>query len=248
MKTILDQCQWPNLAAKYDSALRSAVGFIAENLEPVGIIASGTILRGNPDPASDLDIYVIHRAAKRQRIQKFFDGVPAEIFINPPEKIERYFAEEQESGRPLTAHMLATGFVVLSLDPVVEVLREKAKTCLTQPPTTPPQLIEMARYSAAATLEDAIDLKERDPAVAHMLASVCIVRMLHHVFRKANVFLPRDKDLIEAIRARDPELASWAVSFYETADLKLRLELAGRIADRTIGVRGFYEWTSEPAE
>ena len=58
----------------------------------------------------------------------------------------------------------------------------------------------MARYSAAATLEDAIDLKERDPAAAHMLASVCIVRMLHHVFRKANVFLPRDKDLIEAIR------------------------------------------------
>ena len=84
MKTILEQCQWPDLPEKYASALRSAVGFIAENLEPIGIIASGTILRGNPDPASDLDIYVIHRAAKRQRIQKFFAGVPAEIFINPP--------------------------------------------------------------------------------------------------------------------------------------------------------------------
>ena len=37
MKTILDQCQWPDLAAKYDSALRLAVGFIAENLEPIKI-------------------------------------------------------------------------------------------------------------------------------------------------------------------------------------------------------------------
>lgn len=248
MKTILDQCQWPYLAPKYDAALRSAVRFIAENLEPVGIIASGTILRGNPDPASDLDIYVIHRVAKRQRIQKFFDGVPAEIFINPPEKIEQYFVEEQESGQPITAHMLATGFVVLSNDPVVETLRQKATACLNQPPTTPPRVIEMSRYSAAALLEDAIDLKERDPAAAHMLASVCIVRMLHHVFRKAKVFLPRDKDLIEAVRARDPQLASWVVAFYETPNLHERLELAGRIADRTIGVRGFYEWSSEPSE
>jgi hypothetical protein len=81
-----------------------------------------------------------------------------------------------------------------------------------------------------------------------MLASVSIVRMLHHVFRRANEFLPRDKDLIESVRIRDAELASWVVAFFETTDIDRRLDLAGRIADRTIGARGFYEWTSEPSE
>ena len=81
-----------------------------------------------------------------------------------------------------------------------------------------------------------------------MLVSACIVRMLHYVFHKANEFLPRDKDLLESIRARDAELASWVTAFFNTVDLEERLEWAGRIADRTIGVRGFYEWASQPAE
>jgi hypothetical protein len=149
VKTIVDRCEWPDLAPKYDAALRSAVRFITQTFEPVGIIASGTILRGTPDPASDLDIYVIHLKSTRQRIQKFFEGIPAEIFVNPPEKIEQYFEEEQQSGRPLTAHMLATGFVILDLDPVVETLRRKAKSCLAQPPTTSAQTIEMLRYLTA---------------------------------------------------------------------------------------------------
>lgn len=244
----MDLCRWPTLEPKYDKALRAAVRFILEAFEPVGIVASGTIVRGNPDPASDLDIYVIHLKATRQRIQKFFEGIPAEIFVNPPQRIEQYFDEEQQSGRPLTSHMLATGFVILDGDPVVEALRQKARSRLAQRPTASPQAIEMLRYTTAAALEDAVDVKERDPATAHMLASVCIMRMLHHVFRAANEFLPREKDLIESVRTRDPELASWVVAFFNTVDLEERLELAGKIADRTIAARGFYEWSSEPTE
>ncbi len=70
-----------------------------------GIIVAGTHISGNPDPTSDLDIYVIHAHPQRQRIQKRFKGVPAEIFVNPPAAIRRYFAEEVR--RPSTAHMLA---------------------------------------------------------------------------------------------------------------------------------------------
>ena len=55
---------------------------------------------------------MIHRGSFRQRVQKFFSGVPAEIFVNPPSGIEKYFTEEHAVRRPLTAHMLATGFVV----------------------------------------------------------------------------------------------------------------------------------------
>ena len=102
------------------------------------------------------------------------------------------------------------------------------------------------RYTTAAAFEDAIDVKDRDPATATMLLSVCVIRMLHHVFRERRQYQPREKDLIASVQRLDPELASWAIAFYGSADLRERVELAGRIADRTIKARGFYEWSSEP--
>src|SRR5690349_862702 len=75
---------FPSLPGKYDQALRDAVAFVLERFQPVGIVAAGTIVRGAPDPSSDLDLWVIHLQPVRQRLQKFFQGVPAEIFENPP--------------------------------------------------------------------------------------------------------------------------------------------------------------------
>lgn len=119
----LAQCRWPVLEEPYGGALHEAVRYIFEHWQPKGIIASGTIVRGNPSPSSDLDLFVLHRAPERQRVQRFFAGVPAEVFVNPPERVERYFEGERREGRLITTHMLATGFVVYDADPVVEDLR-----------------------------------------------------------------------------------------------------------------------------
>ena len=43
-------CQWPDLASSYDMALQSAVAYILERFPVLGIIASGSIIRGNPGP------------------------------------------------------------------------------------------------------------------------------------------------------------------------------------------------------
>jgi predicted nucleotidyltransferase len=56
---------WTN---PYRSALRDAVRYILDRYVPVGIIAAGTILRGNPSPTSDLDLYVIHAKPERQPV------------------------------------------------------------------------------------------------------------------------------------------------------------------------------------
>ena len=84
MKNMMSQCKWPDLPEKYGKALREAVRFILNRFDVSGIVAAGTIIEGNPDLSSDLDVYVIHRKLFRQRIQKFFNDVPAEIFVNPP--------------------------------------------------------------------------------------------------------------------------------------------------------------------
>lgn len=240
---LLSRCRWPELGEPYASALREAVAYIVDRFEPIGIVAAGTIVRGAPDPASDLDICVIHRAPFRQRLQRRFHGVPAEIFVNTPKSVRRYLEQEHAGGRPSLAHMLTTGFVVLAADPVVEALRAEAAEGLANPPTPAPGA-PTPRYGAATLYEDAVDVAARDPETAALLLAQAVPPMLHYHFRAAGRFVPRNKDLLAELARLDPEVAALARRFFATARPEERLELAGAIADRTIGARGFFEWES----
>src|SRR5689334_128618 len=95
----ITECRWPDLSPPYDAALRDAVSYAFEVAEPIAIIATGTIIRGTAQASSDLDVYVIHAAPFRRRVQRFFRGVPAEIFINPPHAVRLYFREEHSGAR-----------------------------------------------------------------------------------------------------------------------------------------------------
>ncbi len=99
--SMLEKCEFPKLPAPYDIALHDAVSFVLGSFKAVGIIASGTIVRGVPDATSDIDLWVIHLEPYRQRIQKFFNSVPVEIFVNPPWIIHTYFAQDQSNARPI---------------------------------------------------------------------------------------------------------------------------------------------------
>lgn len=245
---MIEQCVFPNLPSPYAQALHEAVEFILARTVPVGIIASGSILRGNPDPASDLDIYVIHLQPFRQRIQKYFSGVPAEIFINPPQQVRRYMDVEREDYRPMTAHILATGFSVLEINPIVDELRQKAIWSLANPPTASPERLITLRYMAANWLEDAADLGQRDEATANLFLSQAVLEMIRYNFITQGIYQPRNKELIAATEALNPELGELLRRFYLTAECQARLELAYQIADRTIQLYGFCEWESTPEE
>src|SRR5262245_28237531 len=192
-------CNFPKLPDKYDRALHEAVSFVLERFKPVGIIAAGTVVRGRPDATSDLDVWVIHMEPVRQRLQRFFVVVPAEIFVNPPWVIQKYFVQDQAEARPISAHMMATGTVVLATDPVVEQLRQTAMSLLRSSPTLTSQKVTRARYVAATKLEDAMDVIERNPAAANMIASDAVRHMLQFVFLKAGRFIPREKDILDAL-------------------------------------------------
>lgn len=246
MDKLLKKCNWPNLENKYDLALREAVAFILNNFNVSGIIASGTILRGNPDPTSDLDVYVIHQAPFRQRLQKYFNGVPAEIFVNPPAMVEQYFSDERTARRPITAHMLSTGFVVLERDPVVATLRQRAGEVLADPPDSSSEGITMARYLVAALYEDALDVVARDPGTGQMLLARAVTEMVQYEFVQANRYLPRPKELLTIFADINIEAAQLAQMFFVEPALETRLILAEQLADQILGVRGFFEWESIP--
>lgn len=244
---LLAECRWPDLPAPYAEALRQAVAFVLAHCPDVrGIVVSGTILRGNPGLSSDLDIYVIRRELQRQRVQKFFNGVPAEIFINPEAKVPDYFADEARNGRPITAHMLVTGFTILDRDGVIASLQDRARHILQTPPTPSAQTLTFARYMAATRYEDATDISRDRPETARMILSLAVHQMISYHFLAAHRFVPRDKDLLDALEHWDAPLADLARCFYGATTLEVALAAAEQIADRTIATHGFFEWESTP--
>jgi predicted nucleotidyltransferase len=238
------QCTWPNLAEPFASALRDAVDFIFQEFEPVGVIAAGTIVRGTAHPSSDLDLYVVHGAPYRRRVQRFFRGVPTEIFVNPPAAVRGYFADEDRDGRRLTAHMLATGAVIFSNDAVVDTLRAEAAHWLEKETLISEFERVSSRYTIASRLEDGLDVLGSDDVTASMLLSEAVLAMLEFTCRADSGKIPRRKDLLAVIAARQPEVAGLAAQFFRATAHAERARIAVDIADRTIGARGFFPWDS----
>lgn len=240
------QCTWPPLSPPFGVALQEATRFVFQETDPVGIVASGTIVRGEGDASSDLDIYVIHEAHFRRRVQRFFSGVAAEIFINPPHAVRAYFSEEHQDGRPLTAHMLATGFVVYSSTPILHELREEARRWLDRPALLSEAEVTRLRYGIATQLEDGADVVSTDGRAATMLLTQAVGSMLEFFCRSRSSRVPRSKELLAVVDGYDAEIGDVATAFFHADTPEERLRFAEALADRTIGVRGFFPWDSGP--
>jgi predicted nucleotidyltransferase len=238
---LLAQCRYPDVAEHYLVALKEAVEYIVREFDVLGIIAAGSIIRGQAHATSDWDIYVIHTQPQRQMIQRFFGGMPAQIFLNPPAIIRRYFQSEAAEGVCTTAHMLTTGFVVLDRDPFIETIRGEAREVMAAGPQVSEASLTMRRYHLASQFENAFDIMDSDPNGGSMLLGETIAPMLRIYFLRHNIFIPRDKELLQKALEADPELGQWVQDFYTLHDLEQRLSLARKIADRTMQAQGFFE-------
>jgi hypothetical protein len=232
--------------AQQQDALRSAVALCDERTAPIGIVVGGSIVRGQGDAHSDLDIYVLHDAPWRQRVQRVFAGVPCEIFINNGAHIASYHESENRSARPVTAHLLTTGRIVFGADdPRLRAVLEQARDWLARPPAIDPRALEQERYMIACVFEDAVDTAERDPATAALFLGHAVPEALFYAFKARGRHVPRIKETLAALPHLDPALADAARTFYSDAPWPARLAAALHIADLALGTRGFFEWQSE---
>ncbi len=243
MMNAIELCRWPELPERTDVALRDAVSYILDRFDVHGIIAAGTHISGQPDLTSDLDIYVVHVHPQRQRIQKRFNGLATEIFVNPPVAIRRYF--EQEIRRPLTAYMLATGFVVLDSAAIVEELRAEAIEWLNRPLELSESELTWLQYAAVDAYENAQDLSEKDPAGAVRVLHDAVSQMLDTTFLENGKKLPCTKTYLDELSTLDSDLGRLAREYYTAHNVEEQFELAALLAARTFGETGFFEWESQ---
>ena len=238
----------PSLSARYDVALRAALGYVFGEFEPFAIVVSGSIVRGNPDPASDFDILVLHRHSWRRRVQKWFEGVPAEIFVNSPEWMNRYLEEEAAEGRPIMAHMLTTGTLVYTSSPDTDLILERARQSLEGGAPFSEFALEQQRYTAACLYEDAFEIVGRDSANAMLILARAVEATVRYWFASRQRFSVRSKDQIELIRSEDSATAALIEQAMLGPAIGDRIVAGRALAQRVIGHTGFFEWDSGPSE
>jgi hypothetical protein len=246
---MLEQCQFPPLDEPFATALREGVAYAIERYNPLAIIAAGSILRGEGDIYSDIDMYILFEGNYRQLVHKRFNGIAFQLFCNPLQRIPRYFTEERANvdGGPSTAHMLATGYVILDRDPRIAEIQQQAREVLHLPPNPNPSVLELLRYHAVDGLENVLDLRERDPDMALLTMGNVLPQMLNYYFAKNGKYIPRHKDALKRIREDDPELAALIHLLFAAQD-DSRYDILLQIADKTIEVREFFEYEWSPEE
>ena len=234
------------LEPRHREALDQAVAYVSEHYEPWAVLVAGTLLRGEGDPRSDLDLYVLHDADFRQRVQRWFNDVAVEIFVNPETSVLGYLNSEAKSGRLFTAHMLSTGVPLVVRDGKrLELLVEKASAALSRPPAWDDASLVRARYAAATLVEDALDCWERDRVAAHHLLSKGIDSCLAYWYMSHGRNIPRNKEVATEVASNDPDLGELLTRFFRSIDEEDRWESGLGVADRVLGTRGFFEWESE---
>lgn len=236
----------PPLPEPYAIALDEAVAYIHECYQPVGIVASGTIIRGTAQASSDFDFMVIHDEAWRQRSQRFFNGVPAEMFVNPEFEMRRVVAAEPAGGRPQMSHLIGTGLIVHDISGVMASLQGQAREILNGGPSIPPEDLTQMRYRIATVFEDAHDIRDIDRDRAHAIVTEVLTESVKLHFLQQGRWLPRYKTLLSDLDDLDPQLGGEVRSALRCSNLDERLALATPIIGRIVGATGFFEWESAP--
>jgi predicted nucleotidyltransferase len=230
----------------HKQALNEAIRWIEENYTSIGIIASGSIIRGNPSHTSDFDIYVIHEEKFRQRVQKYFNNVPCEIFINSVEQTKLSFLAEQNNNRPVTAHLIASGIILKGDNnkDIISIVKE-AKDFESKPKILTANEEIFIKYGITNLLEDANDVIENDPMTCQYILIKVIDKIIDFWFLKKQLPLLRIKERMSLLNSHDPEFYIQINKAFHAQSIKEKLKAVTKIIENIIGEMGYFEWTSE---
>ncbi len=233
----------PHLESPFDRALADALDYVFDiHDDVVSINLAGSVFRGKADPRSNLDLYVIIGGELRHRDQRFFAGVPVEMFFNNEERSRGYFAQDQREGRARAVRLMAFGHVIYDPDRVFARLRTDALDVMERGPAVPEETLTFRRYGAVDQMDSALDVADRDPAMARILATEAVSQAIAVWFVERGGWIPRGKDRLQELRTVDPEAAIAVERFIDSGSVAEAEEAIAVL----LGVGGFFEWDSIP--
>ena len=239
----MDLTYRPQLDAPFDRALDVALAYLDGLPETViGVWLAGSVARGEADANSDLDLYVLVDGAHRRRLQRFFSGVPTEIFLNPPDRARRYFDEDRAAGRRPSLDMMAEGVILFDPQGECAAIQREARLVIETGPEADPVASQTRRYLVTDALDNAADVAERDSATARVLGGSALREAMVLSFLLDGRWAPRDKDLLPTLRAERHPAVTAIDEFGRTG----AIAAAKAATHALIGVDGFHEWETPP--
>jgi hypothetical protein len=231
-----------------DQAHEQVIAAICEELigrpEVSGIVLAQPS-GGRYDKNSDLDFYVVIDAPWRQRRQFRRDGVPVELFLNPPARIERDLKE----GESHTIYMLAFGRIRFDRTGEVARLAARARERWEQGPAPLSKQAEVfARYGVVAALEDAEDVLERDPAAAMLALHQALAACLRALYARNGRWPAKTKCVPADLERWQPEAAACVRDAALAPTPAVAYAAVSRLARLALGQDdlGFFAWETEP--
>ncbi|KFC65386.1 hypothetical protein FF80_02850 [Devosia sp. LC5] len=103
-----------NLNSIAERALAAARKSLASHFDGAALaFVSGSIIRGAGTPASDIDLVVVYARLERAWRESFIeDGFPVEALVHDRQTLAYYFDQDAKNGRPIMAHIVATGIII----------------------------------------------------------------------------------------------------------------------------------------
>jgi hypothetical protein len=203
--------------------------------ELLGVLATGSRIHGQPEPASDLDLHVVIHSPRRQRRNRVVEGIEVEMFINPPFQVRRYLAES----RGVDEHMFTFGRVVHDPHGVVAAIRaEAASRWQAGPAPVRGREAWQHRYFPADLLRDLQDIGANDAATANLLIVRTVEQLLRSHYRLQGRWIEKPKRLLSHIQQWDPIAARFALAALAGGPLEQRREALEQLADHILGAIG----------
>ena len=240
----MSSLSWPAMPEPWATAMLQVVGWILAELPARAVLVGGSVVRGQPDPRSDLDIQVIIHEPWGQKITRVDAGVASELFIHPLAHVADWFARDAAEGCPVGAHLLATGHPVFDPEGLYPALQAEARRWLAKGPNLDPAALERRRFAPVSDIEDALDVVARDPEQALISVAEALPLIIDVGFLRRGLYPPRRKDRLAAVAALDAEAAGWLRSALGQGDPVARVEAARRLCARMLDATEAFAWAS----
>lgn len=212
-----------DLPERYRAAAAGVTEEYATQPDVRAVLLAGSVTHGQGGPTSDLDVWIIVDAAFRRRRSLVRAGVPVEIFLNPPARIEQYLAEGDVSA----LHMTGYGWpVYVRSDAALQVadVQARARACYEAGPAPlNPEAMARQRNLAIDMLFDAEDSVNTDPVGATLAMNDALRQILHLYYARQPAWMPKWKRLPPDLAARHPALAAALHTYLAAPDAPARL-------------------------
>lgn len=121
---------------RIEAALAAARKCLATRFRDAShLFVAGSVLRGEGNAFSDIDIVVLYPKLERAWRESFvLDGFPIEAFVQDPETLAYFFENDAERGVPVIIDMVANGVILGDASVEANAMQQRARQILAAGP------------------------------------------------------------------------------------------------------------------